>query len=225
MPAILGCYLNNCCLKNNYRTKCCVSQTILSTFQCLVLKWQTEQLNVNDSSWSDYFLPSNLLFIISLHIKEAGGNTTPEHLSLCLLGTRFVRKCASCSDPWNRGKWEEILIRRELSSTLQSLQPTPLCASLRDPGSTNRRSPFPVNQCLPREVWKEKCIFLEPGLITCSISRMEAELLPSLFGCSALSFWSLFSTTWGFLLFQPNLLSTDYPSISRATPAWNVESM
>lgn len=221
MPAILGCYLNNCCLKNNYRTKCCVSRTILSTFQCLVLKWQTQQLNVNDSSWSDYFLPSNLLFIISLHIKEAGGNTTPEHLSLCLLGTRFVRKCASCSDPWNRGKWEEILIGRELSSTLQSLQPTPLRASLQDPRSHQLQLSIPCEPMPSQRDVERKMHF--PGARLNHLLYFQNGSWACAFSFRLL--WSLFSTTWGFLLFQPNLLSTDYHSISRATPAWNVESM
>lgn len=86
----LGWDLNNSCLKNNCWTKGCLSPTTLSTFQCSLLKWQTWQLNGNDSSWSDYFLPSNLLFIISLHIKEEGGNNPPECLSLCFLGRRSV---------------------------------------------------------------------------------------------------------------------------------------
>lgn len=96
----LGWDLNNSCLKNNCWTKGCLSPTALSTFQCSPLKWQTRQLNGNYSSWSDYFLPSNLLFIISLHIKEAGGNVCP----FVCWGGEACAQWASCRDLWNGAK-------------------------------------------------------------------------------------------------------------------------
>lgn len=82
-----------------------------------------------------------------------------------------------------QGTWEEILLHR-----LQTSSPLPCERCSRILGVAGCSSAFPLNQCLLREVWREKCISPEPGLVTCRGSRMEAELLPSLFGgCGACS--------------------------------------
>lgn len=131
------------------------------------------------------FPPISFLLQVCILRKQEG--TTPLNVCpfVCWGGGLCTVGLLQGSLEW--GKQEEILIHRELPRCKAS---SPLSCALCSgiPGASDSSSPFPMNfPCLLRELWKEKCILLEAGLITCSVSRMEAELVPSLFGCCGAS--------------------------------------
>lgn len=107
------------------------------------------------------------------------------------------------------------------TSPLQSLQPAPLCASLQDPGSHWLQLPIPYELMPYQGGVERKMCFPGASLNHPQCFQNGSWACP----CSFQLPWSLFSTMWGFLLFQPDSLSTDFHFISTATPAWNPESL
>lgn len=82
-----------------------------------------------------------------------------------------------------QGAWEEILLHSQRPSRLQTSSPLPCERGSRIAGAAGCSSALPLKQCLLGEAWRGKRVSPEPGSVTCSGSRTEAELLPSLFGC------------------------------------------